>query len=72
MEAPSLLEVIVSVLRSWETIAVTVAIVLYLFLVFYVARLYRKPRKQRLPKKIKTKPAPPPPGPETEEDELED
>jgi hypothetical protein len=38
-----LIDMIKRVLTSWETIAVTVAIVLYLQLVFYVARLHRRP-----------------------------
>lgn len=66
MEFAPLLRLIVQVLESWETIAVTIAIVLYLSLVFYVARIYRKPRKVRPPKKVKVKPQAPASEPETD------
>jgi Na+-transporting methylmalonyl-CoA/oxaloacetate decarboxylase gamma subunit len=32
------------VLTSWEVLGVTVVLVLYFFLVFYVARLYSRPK----------------------------
>lgn len=63
---------LLSVLRSWEVIAVTVAIVMYLFLVFYVARLYRKPKKPMFSFERKPKAEPPPKvdqGPEVIDDE---
>ena len=59
------------VLTSWEVLAVTIAIVVYLFLVFYVARLNRKPRAPRRAKKPKIVPAPQAAGPAIEDD-LED
>lgn len=32
------------ILRSWQVIAVTVVLILYIFLVGYVAKIYRRPR----------------------------
>ena len=68
-----MIELLKNVLLSWETIAVTVALVLYLQLVFYVARLRkRKPRKLfvRKPKLPKPpKPAKKPARGEGEEEE---
>jgi hypothetical protein len=45
------------VITSWQVIAVTVALVMYMFLVFYVARAYHRPRVKGIRIKIrKTKP----------------
>ena len=52
-----MIELLKNVLLSWETIAVTVALVLYLQLVFYVARL----RKRRTSKLFARKPKIPKP-----------
>jgi flagellar biosynthesis/type III secretory pathway M-ring protein FliF/YscJ len=43
------------VVLSWQVIAVTVVLIIYLSLVFYVARLYHNPRRRSLsaPKKNK-------------------
>lgn len=35
---------LLQVLQSWEVITVSVVLILYFFLVFYVARLYRRPK----------------------------
>lgn len=46
------------VLKSWQVIAVTVAIILYMSLVSYVARAYRRPRavSKNKPKRKKAEP----------------
>jgi Co/Zn/Cd efflux system component len=50
-------ELIVDVLTSWEVLVVTVGIIVYVFIVSSVARLYRsarsKPPKEKKPKKEK-------------------
>ena len=72
-----MIELIKKVLLSWETIAVTAALVLYMQLVFYVARLrrrkpsklfVRKPKAPKPPKPPKKKPK----GEEEGEDEEEE
>jgi hypothetical protein len=48
------------VISSWQVIAITVALVLYLNIVFYVARAYHRPRRklsERIKFKRKSKPA---------------
>lgn len=53
------------VLLSWEVVAVTLAVIFYLSLVFYVARLRRPPRAAL----FAAKPKPPkPPKPKAEEE----
>ena len=37
------------VISSWQVLAVTVVLVLYVFLVNYVARIYHRPRNTRKP-----------------------
>jgi hypothetical protein len=46
---------ILKVLTSWQVIAVTVVIVLYFLLVFYVGRVYHRHRIAPVPKIKKTK-----------------
>jgi Co/Zn/Cd efflux system component len=50
-------ELIVDVLTSWQVIVVTLGIIIYIFIVSSVARLYRsarpKPLKEKKPKKEK-------------------
>jgi hypothetical protein len=41
--SPELISLIKQVVLSWQVIAVSVALILYLSLVFYVARLYHRP-----------------------------
>jgi len=43
MESLTLMELIKQVLISWQVIAITIGIVLYLNLVFFVARRYHRP-----------------------------
>ena len=35
------------VITSWQVIAVTIVLVLYLYIVFYAARSYRRPRAKK-------------------------
>jgi hypothetical protein len=56
-----LIDLLKNVLLSWETIAVTVALVLYIQLVFYVARLRRKKPSKLFARKPKAPKAPKPP-----------
>ena len=44
MYSEKLSDILVHVITSWQVIVVTVALVLYLFIVFYVAKAYRRPR----------------------------
>jgi hypothetical protein len=55
MYPESMFELIKHVLTSWQVIAVTVGIVLYLNLVFYAARHYRTPKISSIAKKIRFK-----------------
>ncbi len=78
MVSAELIDLIKDVLLSWETIAVTVALVLYLQLVFYVARLRRRKPSKLFARKPKAPKPPKPPkkrpkaeGEEEEEDEEE-
>jgi hypothetical protein len=44
MISEELLTILRQVISSWEVLVVTVVLILYFFLVFYVARLYHRPR----------------------------
>lgn len=44
MFTEELFDLLIQVLKSWQVIAVTIAIILYMSLVSYVARAYRRPR----------------------------
>jgi flagellar biosynthesis/type III secretory pathway M-ring protein FliF/YscJ len=74
MFSEELKTLLLRVITSWQVIAVTVVIVLYFFLVSYVARLYHSPRSSfrfaAKPKKVKE--AAPEPQPEAEEGEAVD
>ncbi|MDR2133793.1 MAG: hypothetical protein LBP27_01705 [Treponema sp.] len=51
-----MLSLLFGVITSWQVIAVTIVVVLYLFLVTYVGRLYHRPRFiSSLPSKVKKK-----------------
>jgi hypothetical protein len=57
MFKPEMLKLFAGVIGSWQVIAVTIALVFYLMLVFYVARLHHKPKIFSLAsKKKKQKP----------------
>ena len=57
---------LLQVIKSWQVIAVTIAIILYLTLVSYVARAYHRPRASKTKAK-KKKAVPIPVGPEEAE-----
>jgi len=48
----------IQVVKSWQVIAVTIILILYICLINYVARSYHRPRfvSQSKPKKVKTAP----------------
>jgi hypothetical protein len=54
MFSKEVLALLTEVISSWQIIAITVALVLYLNIVFYVARAYHRPRA-KLSDKIKFK-----------------
>jgi Na+-transporting methylmalonyl-CoA/oxaloacetate decarboxylase gamma subunit len=51
-------ELLIQVVQSWQVIAVTIALVLFMYLVGYVARSYHHPRSVSKSKPKKAKPAP--------------
>jgi hypothetical protein len=57
MFSKELSELLSQVITSWQVIAVTVALVLYIYLVNYAARRYRRPRfvSKSRPKKASAK-----------------
>jgi len=59
MFSQELKELLIQVIQSWQVIAVTIALVFYMYLVGYVARSYRRPRSVSKSKPKKAKPAPP-------------
>ena len=61
-------KLLLEVIRSWQVLTVTVVLVIYIFIVNYVARIYhRNPRKTFIPKSKENKPE----TPATDSDELE-
>jgi hypothetical protein len=51
--------ILIQVITSWQVLAVTAAVILYIALVLYVANLYHPPRRRlTLPKPKKPKSAP--------------
>ena len=57
MQSLTVFELIKQVFSSWQVIAVTIAVILYLNLVFYVARKHHRPLKiHRISIKKKNKP----------------
>jgi len=66
----TLIDLLKQVLVSWQVLAVTVAIVIYFFIVSYASRSHRrrsKPAKKPKVKKAKEAPAAAAAGPETTE-----
>jgi len=57
MFSGNLTALLLQVIKSWQVIAISVALVLYMFLVNYVARTYRRPRSvsKSKPQKAKVK-----------------
>ncbi|MDR2258398.1 MAG: hypothetical protein LBE14_04520 [Treponema sp.] len=79
MFSKEMISLLIRIITSWQVIAVTVVFILYVFLVSYVARLYRHPRPMSMfsarpkSKKAKNQPASENGGgeiPETTDDEL--
>jgi hypothetical protein len=71
MFSEELRELLILVITSREVIGVTVVLILYLFLVFYVARPYHRPRVSAPRGKKPKKSAPAAAGPAvTSEDDL--
>ena len=59
MDTKELIPLLIHVVSSWEVIAVTVAIVLYIFIVSFVGRTHGRRRKHSFnAKPKKSKPAP--------------
>jgi len=56
MFSKEVLEMLKQVITSWEVLVVSVGLVLYIFIVNYAARSYRRPRVKR-EKKVKVKKA---------------
>jgi hypothetical protein len=73
MFSPELKNLLFQVITSWQVIAVTVLIILYFFLVSYVAKLYHAPRSpSSFSAKKKLKEAAPEPAVAEEGEDLED
>jgi hypothetical protein len=66
-----LLDLLIQVVKSWQVLAVTAALVIYMFLVTYVARLYHRPRYSSKKAK-KNKAAAPEPAAENVEETGDD
>jgi hypothetical protein len=72
MFSDELKSLLIKVITSWQVIVVTIVLVIYVFLVNYVARLYHRKRPIPMPKPGKKKEASvndplvkaPPPAPE--------
>ena len=58
MFSKELTELLYQVIKSWQVIAVTLALIFYMYLVSYAARRYRRPRSVSKSKPQKVKPAP--------------
>jgi hypothetical protein len=51
-------ELLIQVVSSWQVIAVTLAFILFVFIVNYTARSYHRPRVIKKPSFLKKKPKP--------------
>jgi Na+-transporting methylmalonyl-CoA/oxaloacetate decarboxylase gamma subunit len=58
MFSKELTELLLQVIKSWQVIAVTIALIVYMYLVGYVARSYHRPRSVSKSKPKKAKSAP--------------
>jgi len=65
-------KLLIEVLGSWQVLAVTVVLVIYISLVNYVARIYNSNSRKTLIPRIKSKKAKALPHSETDELELEE
>jgi Na+-transporting methylmalonyl-CoA/oxaloacetate decarboxylase gamma subunit len=61
MASMKLTELLTQVITTWQVLAVTVVLILYMYLVGYVARTYHRPHfvSKSKPKKVKAKAQPP-------------
>nr|AGS51935.1 hypothetical protein [uncultured bacterium contig00003] len=66
MFSKEFLELLTQIIKSWQVIAVTVALVIYMYIVSYVSRSYHHPRvkKVKAPKAKKAEAAAAATGPE--------
>ena len=51
-------ELLIQVVSSWQVIVVTLAFILFVFIVNYAARSYHRPRSIKKPSFLKKKPKP--------------
>jgi hypothetical protein len=60
MFSDELMELLIQVIKSWQVIAITAALVVYMFMVSYVSRTYHRPTfvSRSKPQKSKKKAAP--------------
>ena len=52
-------DLLAQLIKSWQVIVVSVALVIYIYIVSYVARSYHRPRVRKVkvkPKKVKSEP----------------
>jgi hypothetical protein len=70
MFSGELMDLLPQVIKSWQVIAATIAIVLCIYFANYVARLYHRPRSvsKSKAKKVKTQKAPPAEKPAEKDD----
>ena len=60
-------ELLKQVISSWQVIFITIALILFLQIVFYAARSYHRPREKKIKVKIKKSKPEPAQGPEEAE-----
>lgn len=71
MFSGEMVNTLIQVIKSWQVLAITVALIAFIFLINYVARTYRRPKfvSRSRPKKPKFKPAEKPKKKEGDESE---
>jgi len=67
MDNSALIELLIQVIKSWQVIAITIALIFYLNIVFYVSKVHHRPRAIH---KLSTKKKKDKPEPEIKEDAL--
>jgi hypothetical protein len=72
MFSKELSELLIQVIMSWQVIAVTIALVFFMYLVNYAARRYHRPHAVSKSKPKKVKPRPPKEDSENSEEILPD
>jgi hypothetical protein len=65
MFSEGIFKLLIRVVSSWQVIAITIALLLYLNIVFYVSRSYHRPREKKV--RVKKKKAEEIPAATTEE-----